>query len=359
MTNIETRLRRQLPALADAIIASEAPTMRVDDRATDGPVGAARRLLAVASAALIAIVGALAAVTVVRRNEPMAMPASPPATTASNDQPIWFTTIAAHVPDGFTRLGVSESGDAYVDFEAFNPSTSHSLYISISRSPIDPDPDSDPDAAVSLDDGRQLQVSCGIAAIPQTPTIPQVDRDDCPRINGTAVDSDQLRTLLESLAADLPAEDLPAPSDDPDSANSGFSITSYGTLRNERPQLFIRAVAGLRSTTSKPDVPGEIELSDRRISWATMDDGTVWTIATDLSLDPTTGSRVLDAARSLGPTPLDCLFDGPEEFGLKPLTVESIIARLEQLEVGRPERECPPPMTAEEIAVVVDYLRTL
>jgi len=423
--DIEDRLRHLLPLLADAIVNSE-PTRPVaplessepsnlgasnialtpvDHRnATEARSGSRRRLLSVAAAAMLVVGGAVATAMIGLRDEPgtdRPQSAEPPAqASATSERPAWFTAIANQLPEGFTRLGITDSNELYVSFEAFNPSTSHGLDITISRGPMTPDPDgavpieearngdwgdrSPNDLNVSLDDGRQLGVGC------MTMTL---DEPDCAPINGRVVDPDQLRLLLVALATDLPPTDLPEATDVLDHITSGqidlavdlaidlekqyevslphlaFSFAAYGAGEEAPTQVHVRTVTGLVATAADQTLNGgQVELPDRRIAWSTMNDGTIWTVTTDPDMDAAIGRQILDAARLVGPVPLLCLFDDFDQFQIGPLAADSLITRLEQAlidgttsdaTVTKPAINCSSPMTVEQVNNLLDYLRTL
>ncbi len=354
MNDLESRLRRDLPAVAVAILTDHEPDAPQAQPASDPdlqrttrarlstpPTVRSSRLRPIAgvAASLIVVAGAVGAVALGIRTrqpeEPSAanqpterIPPIAPATTVAPAQtgPVWFTTISDLLPDEFTLLGLIQSDASSVYFEAVDPATSRTLSINISRGAQDPDPSGalpiaearttdwanvDPtDINVSLLDGRQVSVGCFVNAL---------DEPDCPPINGTTIEPEVLGELAVSLADQLAADDLPPPSDSLDHVSLdqiatavasvlevdeqysvsappfAFSFAAYGDIDGDTV-VHVRTVSGLAPTRVDQPTGDEIELPERRITWATLDDGTVWTITTSLGLPPETGRQILAAA---------------------------------------------------------------
>ena len=357
MNDLESRLRRDLSAVADAILTideRDAPKVQLAHdpnvqsitrsqfvTPTKERPSRLRPIVAVAASLIVAagVVGTVAFGTRTTQpeepstaNQPTAPipPVVPPTTAASEPTgPVWLSTINDLLPDEFTVVGIVQSVANYVTFEAVDPTTTRTLSINISRGPQAPDPSgaipiaearttdwanaSPIDINVSLLDGRQVSVGCSVNSLVEP---------DCPPINGTTIEAELLGKLAVSLADQLPNTDLPAPSDaldhvsvdqittavhavlDVDEQYSvaapqlAFSFAAYGDI-DENTAVHVRTVSGLMRTQADQPNEGEIELPERRISWATLDDGTIWTVTTSLDLPPETGRQILDAASQL------------------------------------------------------------
>ena len=179
------------------------------------------RLMTLVAACVLVGLG-VAGVVLVRQR-----PTEPPSSTTLpfTQEPAWYEALAPLLPAGYEHVAIQGSHLQYVQFQAFNPATSKSLHITVTRTPMSPDPSGSmtlavaqdepwTDAAsvdhnISLPDGRQIGLYCTFRPMPET-------EPGCPDVNGDHTDPEMLRSFALSLATDLDPAELPPASDELD-----------------------------------------------------------------------------------------------------------------------------------------------
>lgn len=279
----------------------------------------ARRPLATAIAAALLVGGVSATAWVATRPEVDDVPASLPA---------WHQALAPLLPDGFDHVAVTQSHELFVQFQAFDPTTSLSLELTVTRGAMSPDPsgaitlaeaqeqpwpDPNADLNVSLPDGRQIGVACS------SPMLDQ-DQPSCPRLGGRRVTGEVIRELALALAQ-FDVDLLPPPDDELehvppsvldeavrritdlpqtyqlDAPHYATSAASYGPDPDSMGPLVISAVAGFVPRLSVDTRTMEREASIT--TWRTMPDGSLWTVTADPALGADIGARILAAGLDL------------------------------------------------------------
>lgn len=207
------------PVDPDSLLPPEEPTRYGNDRSHKRRPSHHRSALV--AACVVLVVGAIVAIAAVARDriDDMASPTPPPSIATETDGPAWYRAIRPFLPAGFEHITVHESNDQYAEFIALDPLSGKTLYLTVTRGAMTPDPDgsitleqaeTEPwtdngaDLNVSLPDGRQVGVQCGFRAAPQ-------GSPNCPTINGQATDPEDVRELAVALATEVDISDLPAP----------------------------------------------------------------------------------------------------------------------------------------------------
>lgn len=298
-----------------------------------------RRGLLVA-ACVVLMFGAVAGITKLGERParaPVAPPVAPPSAGGiETPEPAWYAPIRSALPVEFEHIAIRQSNSQFVQFLAFDPSTSKTLHLTVSRTAMPPDPsggvitledartepwtDADADLNVSLPDGRQIGVFCSV--------LRHLRGSNCPPIDGVATDPDDLRRAALALATDVDVAQLPEPSDelehvtaatiraiaDPvirydgndgeiaevDAPHRSSSFVQYGEHIVGQPANDRVVVVHTRSgfyPRLSPETPRTtVSFGDERLTWQIAPDGVLWSVADNPAAGADVADQILDRA---------------------------------------------------------------
>jgi hypothetical protein len=334
----------------------------------------------------------------------------------SGTAPEWYSHIAPLVPPAYRHIGIAESNDTYVRFWAVNLDSGKLLDLMVSRVAISPDPsgvisfadaqlegsfDLDRDNNVTLEDGREVSVSCMVAG------SATAEDEWCPVVRGDQTTAEDLRELAISLATALQVSDLPEPSPSIESIPSTEIVTtvqaltgldheviiesvlrsataaSFGGPESETIELGVFAIAGLfpQPVSREFEIARSVEISAHRSTWITSSQGTLLVVTTPLSADPSQAVEVLDRLSTVSPTQFfaTCIVDYISTGGgfgeqMSPEQIETLVRYLRSIEVVDSQSQdgqtastdsasnpdpCGEQLTDEQLKLIVDYVRSI